>query len=176
MAPTDDVFQTLIEDHVPYDSSIISGDFENPWPYTLDYGLGDACAVRASSCPSGRYPGLWEIPVKALVMPRNSHTDRTMRPSPCTFPDTCPGTVNSASYVKELLDTNFRRHYHSNRAPLGINLHDKWFTNGLKRDSLNGLVNFLDDVLKHDDVIVLSIEQMLDFIADKEKDINNIEC
>lgn len=158
MAPTDDVFQTLVEDEVPYDSSVISADAAMPWPYTLDFGLGDKCAVRQSTCPSGRYPGLWEVPIKSLVMPGDSSRS-------CTFPDTCPGTRNSAPFVKQLLEDNFQRHYHGDRAPFGINLHSTWFSNALKKDSLHGLANFLDSVLKNEDVVVLSIEQMLETIT-----------
>ena len=170
LAPTDDVFQTLVDETIKYDSSVISGDFETPWPYTLDFGLGDKCAVRQNTCPSGRYPGLWEIPVKPLEMPRSVSS------SVCTFPDTCPDTVNSAHFIKELLHLNFRRHYHSNRSPFGINLHDTWFANSQKKNSLDGLAQFLDDVLVNDDVVVLSIEQMLGWVSSPEKTMKNLEC
>ncbi|XP_005107367.1 uncharacterized protein LOC101850596 [Aplysia californica] len=178
LAPNDDVFRTLTEQNIPYDSSIVSGNSDLPWPYTLDFGLGDQCAERPSTCPKGRYPGLWEVPVTPLVVPRSAghYSGGGVSSSTCAFPDTCPGTINSESFMKELLNRNFMRHYNGNRAPFGINLQDSWFMNTDNQASLRGLFAFLDDALAKHDVAVLSIEQMLDWVASGDNNIMNLKC
>lgn len=47
-----------------YDSSISVPPMPVPiWPYTLDYKIPHEC--KAGSCPTKRFPGVWEMPLNA---------------------------------------------------------------------------------------------------------------
>ena len=59
LSPTDAVFEALTERGAMFDSSVMTDSRDQPWPYTLDFGLKDHCSIHATHCPTARYPGLW---------------------------------------------------------------------------------------------------------------------
>jgi hypothetical protein len=67
-------FEAIIEQKFRYDSSIEHyygvGGFV--WPYTLDTGK-DATHTYLTK-PSGKYPGLWEMPINELMMDTTGYT------------------------------------------------------------------------------------------------------
>lgn len=175
MSPTDDVLQALVDLNVTYDSSVVSDQQTHVWPYTLDFGLGDKCSINENSCPKGRYPGLWEVPIKPLQLPKKYQGQSGGYE--CFFLDYCPGMADSHENIKELLDWNFRKHYDGHRTPFGINLRESWFVKrSNKESSLQGLTDFLDGVLSHDDVIILSIEQMLYWMKTSSQPLVSMGC
>lgn len=68
---------------------------------------------------SDSFPGLWEVP----LVDYNSKDGRL-----CNFIDSCtpPETAQEAF---ELFDSNFARHYTTNRAPFFMLLEEQWLAN-----------------------------------------------
>ncbi|KAK3731698.1 hypothetical protein RRG08_035368 [Elysia crispata] len=112
LSPTDAVFEALTERGAMFDSSVMTDSRDQPWPYTLDFGLKDHCSIHATHCPTARYPGL------------------------------C-----------------------GNRSPFGINLHHNWLMGQNRIAYQRGLIRFFDEVLGRGDVVIVSIEQMLKWVA-----------
>lgn len=68
------------------------------------------------NCPSRSYPGIWEMVMNQLTV--SEYT--------CAMVDSCPPHL-SGEEVYRMLISNFKRHYLSNRAPLGLYFHTTWF-------------------------------------------------
>lgn len=56
---------------------------------------------------------------------------------------------------------NFERHYLDNRAPFPLFLHEAWLKD---EQRFKGYFNFLDWLLEKDDVFVVSIQEVLDWM------------
>ncbi|KAI8118034.1 hypothetical protein CVS40_10223 [Lucilia cuprina] len=134
-----------------YDASMVA-PFSNPplWPYTLDYKMPHTCTGSQQNCPSRSYPGIWEIVINQLEA-----GDFT-----CTMIDSCPPHL-SGDDIYRMLTHNFKRHYLSNRAPLGLYFHATWFK---KADYLNAFLKFLDDLQKLPDVYFVTNQQAIQWI------------
>ncbi|GFS27590.1 chitin deacetylase isoform B [Elysia marginata] len=168
LSPKDAVFQALAEKSVSFDTSVMTDSTEQPWPYTLDFGLKDHCSIMASRCPTARYPGLWEVPMTPL---------RFLNPyQKCFFLDTCPSLAPTEEHVFRLLLNNFHLHYKGNRSPFGINLHSHWLTGANKHAYQRGVVRFFDEVLGKGDVVIVSIEQMLKWMVSPVSFANHFPC
>ncbi|RUS88618.1 hypothetical protein EGW08_003644 [Elysia chlorotica] len=157
LSPTDAVFEALAERGVSFDSSVMAASRDQPWPYTLDFGLKDDCSILAAQCPTARYPGLWEVPMSSLRF-INPHQK-------CFFLDTCPGLTATEENIFRVLLNNFHLHYSGNRSPFGINLHHNWLVGQNRIAYQRAIIRFFDEVLSKGDVIITSIEQMLKWIA-----------
>ncbi|KAL3272983.1 hypothetical protein HHI36_014440 [Cryptolaemus montrouzieri] len=122
-----------------YDSSVVA-PFSNPpfWPYTLDYKIPHSCSEKEQNCPSRSYPRLWEMVINPLEI-----DDYT-----CPMLDSCTSHVSDNDMYTMMMH-NFKRHYHTNRAPFGLYFHSSWFK---KKGNLPALQKFLDDVLQRPDV------------------------
>lgn len=118
-----------------YDSSIVAPAFTNPplWPYTLDYKIPHEC-VGNNNCPTRSYPGVWE-----MVMNQMEIDDVT-----CVYADQCPPSLNGDD-IFHMFIHNFKRHYSSNRAPMGLYFHSSWFG---RQDYVDAFSRFVDYVLK----------------------------
>lgn len=118
-----------------YDSSIVAPAFTNPplWPYTLDYKIPHEC-VGNNNCPSRSYPGVWEMVMNQLEIDDVA----------CVYADQCPANLNSDD-IFHMFIHNFKRHYSSNRAPLGLYFHSNWFN---RDDYVEAFSKFVDYVLK----------------------------
>ncbi|XP_055638342.1 chitin deacetylase 1 [Toxorhynchites rutilus septentrionalis] len=134
-----------------YDSSMVA-PFSNPplWPYTLDYKMPHACSGSNQLCPSRSYPGVWE-----MVMNQLEAGEYT-----CGMVDTCPPNMSGEDVYKMFMH-NFKRHYHSNRAPYGLYFHSTWFR---KQEYLDAFLKFLDDMQKHPDVYFVTNHQAIEWI------------
>lgn len=136
-----------------YDSTIVApaAYSEIPlWPYTLDYRMPHDCKESRQNCPTRSFPGIWEIVINPLV-----GKDYT-----CSMVDDCPSNL-SGDEVYHLLHYNFKRHYHTNRAPFGLYFHSKWFKKG---EYLNAFMRFLDDLIEYPDVWFVSKSQVIDWL------------
>ncbi|CAH1116024.1 unnamed protein product, partial [Phaedon cochleariae] len=122
-----------------YDSSVVA-PFDNPpiWPYTLDHKIPHDCKEAKQLCPTRSYHGIWELPLNQLEA--GSFT--------CSMVDSCPSDL-TGNDVYDMLTHNFKRHYLSNRAPLGLYFHSTWFKN---HEYLTAFQKFLSDILKEPDV------------------------
>ncbi|EDO48003.1 predicted protein, partial [Nematostella vectensis] len=58
----DNQFKVLHDHSFMFDSSMPTWRTDPPlWPYTLDYSSAQDCVIPP--CPSGSFPGLWEVPM-----------------------------------------------------------------------------------------------------------------
>lgn len=62
----------------------------------------------------------------------------------CVYTDQCPANLNSDD-IFHMFIHNFKRHYSSNRAPLGLYFHSSWFN---REDYVEAFFKFVDYVLK----------------------------
>lgn len=70
-------------------------------------------------CPTRAYPGLWELVINQLSVNENIR---------CATTESCPKNMTGEE-VYRMLVHNFKRHYFTNRAPLGLHFHSAWFKN-----------------------------------------------
>ena len=152
----DDQYQMLEDYGFTYDTSMVTGhlyrnDKPPVWPFTLDYPP-DSKTCSLTPCPTKSYPGLWEVP---LVRWYGSNRLACAMPDGCTIN---PGVKGTLSFLED----NFRRHYETNKSPLGIFLHASWFRR--KEGNLEGLMQFLKKVTEKKDVWVVSVSQVVDWI------------
>ncbi|KAK9882990.1 hypothetical protein WA026_001205 [Henosepilachna vigintioctopunctata] len=133
-----------------YDSSIIAPVSNPPyWPYTMDFKMPHKCSAN-QNCPTRSYPGLWEMVINPLEAQQYS----------CPLVDSCPSHL-SGDDIYSILMHNFKRHYHTNRAPFGLYFHATWFK---KKDYLLAFQKFLDNVLKRPDVWFVTNKQAIQWI------------
>lgn len=136
-----------------YESSMPTQNFVEPplWPYTLDYRSTQDCQILP--CPNGSFPGLWEIPLVDYYDKKGEL---------CNFVVTCtpPDTVEE---VIELFDSNFQKHYTTNRAPFLMLLAPEWLHNSTY---FEGTKEFLRKLTSMGDVWVVTVSQGIAWIKD----------
>ncbi|XP_066601729.1 chitin deacetylase 1 [Prorops nasuta] len=136
-----------------YDSSLVAPFSDPPlWPYTLDYRPSHNCFNPGNFCPTRSYPGIWELPLNPFIS-----DDYT-----CTTVDSCPPS-SSAEDVYKMLMLNFKRHYLTNRAPIGLHFHASWFETPMNQYAFS---KFMDDVLRFNDVYFVTSNQVIDWIRE----------
>ncbi|XP_043513906.1 chitin deacetylase 1 isoform X1 [Frieseomelitta varia] len=144
-----------------YDSSMVAPFSNLPvWPYTLDYRPPHSCVARQQLCPTRAYPGVWELPINQLLAGQYT----------CARMDSCPSDL-SGEDVYKILTLNFKRHYLSNRAPLGLHFHASWFQNP---SYFYAFSKFMDDVLRLNDVYFVTSYQVIEWMR-KPTSLNAIE-
>ncbi|KAL8602233.1 hypothetical protein ACOMHN_022746 [Nucella lapillus] len=164
-SPNDDkLFGLLNASDILYDSSLVASrdmslQTHLPWPYTLDFGAKESCDLR-TPCPKERYSGLWEVPIIPMVDYKKTLDARFA----CTFADTCFYQPPTAKATEQFFQQNLENALNTNRAPMGINLRRLWFSHSVYAPNRQGLMNFLDSVLRRGDVYVMSVEKMLNWM------------
>ncbi|CAG5108914.1 Similar to CDA1: Chitin deacetylase 1 (Bombyx mori) [Cotesia congregata] len=134
-----------------YDASIVAPFSDPPlWPYTLDYKIPHQCGSTGQMCPTRSYPGLWELPLNQLLS--GEYT--------CSMVDDCPISL-SGEEIYNMLMLNFKRHYVSNRAPIGLHFNPMWFRNPT---STYAFSKFIDDLLQLPDVYFVTGNQVIDWM------------
>ena len=76
----------------------------------------------------------------------------TMEEFSCAMVDSCPPYF-SENELYEMFMENFRRHYETNKAPLGLYFHTLWFKEAKNRKAFR---KFLDEMVKRQDVWIVS--------------------
>ncbi|XP_055883796.1 chitin deacetylase 7-like isoform X1 [Biomphalaria glabrata] len=151
---SDNMYSALYDAGFHYDTSMFTGSEQETgdpiWPFTLDYTPSNVYCQHGP-CPHKQYPGMWEIPVQRWFG-MDGHS--------CAMPDGCSAT-GDAEETLEYLKSNFRRFYHSNRAPFGIFIHARWFHT---EHNLDGLDRFIDYLLTIDDVYIVTPSQVLEWM------------
>jgi len=134
-----------------YDASIVAPAFSNPplWPYTLDYKIPHSC-VGNNHCPSRSYAGVWEMVMNPLEVDEVT----------CVYLDQCPANLN-ADDIYHTFVHNFKRHYNTNRAPLGLHFHSTWFKN---EEYLEAFFKFMDFIEKFQDVYFVTNHQAIQWM------------
>ncbi|KAJ8297388.1 hypothetical protein KUTeg_023919 [Tegillarca granosa] len=122
------------------------------WPFTLDHtGWPFICYIPP--CPKRSHKGFWEVPLNELA-------DIT-KTGACSMTDDCPNSPKNENEVFHYLWYNFEINYKRNRAPFGIHLHPTWFKSEF---NLNGLDKFIQESLKLENVYIVSVQKMLEWI------------
>lgn len=78
----------------------------------------------------------------------------------CTMGNSC-STPSDEQGVFELIMTNFRKHYNSNRAPFGLYYNSGWFATPHHKA---GFLRFVDKVLQLDDVYFVTNWQLIQWM------------
>lgn len=130
-----------------YDSSVMESPFYSPvsrgigsflWPYTFDYGKAQLCSGWASdnNCPSGKLPGLWELPLYEYV----STTDVNSNPAfygvlDLGGPQAYSGYPSriEGNDLRNIFQLHFNERYTGNRAPMMLGFHAPGFDSGLRQ-------------------------------------------
>ncbi|KAJ3048636.1 hypothetical protein HK097_010365 [Rhizophlyctis rosea] len=148
-----DTFQALVDLGIQYDCSISADPRTGPWPFTYDNGFPYLCDT--GDCDySRKFPGLWEIPMYALVDPSTGTEYTTMDPA------------GDPAFLMNLLQYNFKLHYEGYRTPMGLWLHAAWFL----QDEKNDRVALLNDFIKwtreytNNKVWYITSSQLLDWM------------
>ena len=121
------------------------------WPFTLDYPLSKLHCY-GTNCPKGTHPGIWEVPLNFLT---------AVGGQKCIMIDICsPKNTNKADVLKYLWH-NFNKSRNGNREPFGVNMHAQWF---LVKHQLEAMQSFIADLVKLDDVYIVSVHQALEWM------------
>ncbi|XP_076046293.1 chitin deacetylase 8-like [Oratosquilla oratoria] len=141
------------------------------WPYTLDYPSIQDCQI--GRCPEGKYPGLWVAPMVDL---------QDNRGEPCSMLDTCQSYEDELeeyeTAVFSLLKRNFEMNYNNNKAPFGLYSHYSWLLadNSTSRPRRKGYKLFLEWVVQKEDVIVVSMEKVIEWMKNPVPVSKILDC
>ncbi|KAL8602232.1 hypothetical protein ACOMHN_022745 [Nucella lapillus] len=163
----DSLYGLLNASDILYDSSLVTSrnmslQTHLPWPYTLDFGVGDLYDA-GTPFPTGSYKGIWEVPLTPLVDFKGTSDPRFQ----CTYADSCRIVPNTVQDAKSFFQQNLNNVLDTNRAPMGIHLQTDWFAHGLYGPRwVVGLKSFLKEALTRPqrDVYVVTVEKMLDWM------------
>lgn len=195
------LFSALNSMGMRYDATIAEGwhwteDGTNfNWPYTLDNGSPGA-KLRAEwglKEDIGEHPGLWEVPVYALMVPADDltaeygveHSIRDKIAAAIPWFDADVGKFESADYnlfyqaglnaeeVLAILKYSFDLRIEGNRAPFTFLGHSAYYDGAI--DSWNPVATTFEDrryvlsefisyALNHDDVRIVSHNELLDWM------------
>lgn len=123
-----------------------------PWPFTMQNGWPYQCGVPP--CPTrARVENFWAVPVVSVM----DHKDQY----PCSYIDGCVVRAENEDEAFDYLMENFMSYYNTTRSPFGLNMHAAWF---YTRYNLKAMMRFLDEIAKLDDVYVVTVQQMLDWM------------
>ncbi|KAL9950854.1 hypothetical protein ACROYT_G043420 [Oculina patagonica] len=144
-------FKALIDLDFLYESSMPTQMYMKPplWPYTLDYRSTQDCVI--GPCPTDSFPGVWEVPLVDYI---DTHGGL------CNIIDSC-AKPNTAEEAFNLLDSNFQRHYKTNKAPFFMLLEEDWLANSI---FFEGTVTFLKKLASMNDVWVVTVSQAIEWI------------
>ncbi|GAB6025684.1 hypothetical protein CHUAL_011671 [Chamberlinius hualienensis] len=151
-----------------YDSTMVAPASNPPlWPYTLDYRMPHSCQGAEQRCPSRSYPGIWEMVMNQL------QTEATN----CAMVDSCP-KYDEEEEVYQMLISNFKRHYDTNRAPLGLYFHTVWFFDDVNK---RAFLKFVDEMVSKEDVWFVTNNQAIEWMRkptpiDELKDFKPWQC
>lgn len=127
-------------------------DLPKPWPFTMDNGWPYRCGIRP--CPTGaRIKNFWSVPVVSLMDHEHKY--------PCAYVDGCAVRAGNVDEAFTYLKDNFMSYYNTTRTPFGLNMHAAWF---YTRANLRAMNRFLDLLQSMDDVYVVTVKQMLDWM------------
>ena len=123
-----------------------------PWPFTIENGWPYTCGVPP--CPAGNNEkGFWVFPVMSLLDHEQNYS--------CPFVDGCSVRAENEDEAFAYLWNNFMSYYSTTRTPFGLNMHAGWF---YTEHNLKGTKMFLDEIQKLNDVYVISVKQILDWM------------
>ncbi|GMT31782.1 hypothetical protein PFISCL1PPCAC_23079, partial [Pristionchus fissidentatus] len=148
----DSHFSMLSAWNFTYDHSIApdGGPF---WPQTLDHSLPYLCPDGA--CPSKPVEGMWEAPVNRIITTDGRAVARLRE---------AVRSSDTRASVKEMLRRNFNRNYQGSRAPLVLSLDADFLFSLPQNEAVNGLIDFLEEVLAKADVYPVTVSQLISWM------------
>ncbi|KAH6911134.1 hypothetical protein BKA70DRAFT_53629 [Coprinopsis sp. MPI-PUGE-AT-0042] len=187
---TSETLQILKESQFLYDSSasavvpVTAPNTDAYWPYTLDHGLANNCHTTPGVCGGQpQIPGLWEIPMYTFFDERGVRGGHLMDP----WLDTANGNnrPDDAATLR-FMQSTFTDHYENNRQPIGLYthpIHTSLTYPGVKvtKSTVDMINEFLDWAQDHDNVWIVSNEQLLDWVrnpvpASQVETIPSFQC
>ncbi|KAI7844630.1 hypothetical protein COHA_001720 [Chlorella ohadii] len=127
-------------------SSLSRGMGRRVWPFDLAHGAKTNCRYFGSfqGCSTKEHwPGMFNVPVWQIKQEDSRGQTKGVR---------------SADDLFKILKQNFDAAYNGNRAPLPIFIHTPWLAN---KESLRGVMRFVDYALAQPDTYLVSIRQLL---------------
>lgn len=137
-----------------YDSSLVLDRSMKAFPFTLDFGLNKHC-TDMKYCHLNGHQGIWEVPIIPLFGYNQSE--------PCVYADECSNRPTNTEETYQYLLKNFEKYYHNNRAPFGLHLKQNWFLWSSSKN-LAGLSKFIDNILEYNDVYIVTISDMIEWL------------
>ena len=177
LAGGDAQLQMMQEAGLLYDSTCKAGPLKlnsthlTVWPFTWDY-IVDQEHCDNNRRPQKSYPGIWELPLNRWF---------GLDGKPCAMMGGCKstnGTENgykhgvsgtgsslNSSDVLCFLRKNFHSYHKRDRIPFGMHLHAAWFQG--KEYRLEALEHFLDELLEHKDVYIVTMYQLVQWMQNQ---------
>ncbi|MEE9385953.1 MAG: polysaccharide deacetylase family protein [Nannocystaceae bacterium] len=195
LGTNDEVLTVVQEMGYRYDCSLEEGfqtDHDGTnflWPYTLDTGSpgNDLLVEWGTKSTIGSHPGLWEMPVYALIVPPDDRCAeygiepgfRARLQAVQSYFDVEGGKITGFDYnlidpsvfamsgeeFAAVLKHSFDLRLEGNRAPFMLGAHATNYVAD-KEEYRDALTSFIDHVLDHPDVRVVSISRILDWLKD----------
>ncbi|XP_013776701.1 uncharacterized protein LOC106461428 [Limulus polyphemus] len=152
-------FAMMEEQAFLYDSSI-NAPLSNPplWPYTLYFEMPHKCHGNGQHCPT-RSHAVWEVVMNELDRRDDPNFDEEL--SGCVMVDTCSNIITRDQFY-DFLNNNLRRHYNTNRAPLGLYFHAGFLK--LNSKFLEALITWIDESLEKNDIYFVTMTQVLQWM------------
>ena len=148
-------FEMMNDQLFIYDASITAPLSPVPiWPYTLYYKMPHKCVGNAQNCPSRSYP-VWEMVMNELDRRDDPSFDERL--SGCHFVDSCTN-IRSGQQFQHFLQHNFKRHYNTNRAPLGLHFQASWLESN--KEFKQEFKKFMEEMRTRNDVYFVTMLQV----------------
>jgi len=153
-------FEMMTDQFFLYDSSIIAPIGRKPiWPYTLHYRMPHKCHGNAGNCPTRSHP-IWELPINELDRRDDPKFDEDL--TGCHLVSSCSNIYKVGEFQK-LLETNFQRHYTSNKAPLSLSFDPAWLISNKGFDDI--LASWIQSILStYSDVYFVTSLQVIQWM------------
>merc|ERR1711970_421037 len=156
-------FNMMEEQGFLYDSTIVAPLSTVPlWPYILYYRMPHDCHGHIQECPTRPY-AVWEMVMNEMDR-REDPTNEEPLPG-CAMVDSCFSNKPTYHQFYDFLNNNFRRHYDSNRAPMGLFFHSAFVKNN--NEVRQAFEVWLDEIrANHTDVYFVTMTDVLYWMQD----------
>lgn len=152
-------FEMMNDQFFIYDASITAPLGKFPlWPYTLYFRMPHKCHGNGQNCPSRSHP-VWEMVMNEMDRRDDPELDEGL--SGCHYVDTCTN-IRTAKQFGRFLEHNFKRHYNTNRAPLGLHFHASWLEGN--KNFKKELINFIESKSGNPDVYFVNMLQVIQWM------------
>jgi len=156
-------FNMLAKEGFLYDSTLVAPLANYPlWPYILYYRMPHECHGHLQACPTRPF-AVWEMVMNEMDR-REDPLHEEQLPG-CAMVDSCFSSKPTYNQFSKFLTNNFKRHYETNRAPMGLYFHSAFVNNNL--DVRKAFEDWLDNILAtYDDVYFVTMTDVLYWMQD----------
>ncbi|XP_066936837.1 uncharacterized protein [Clytia hemisphaerica] len=154
----DTTYKVLHDHDFLYDSSLPTALNEGLWPYTLDYKI-HKCVIPP--CPKGSYDGLWQVPIEIYQNQITGHKCSLFDEPYCWY------NLLTEDQTYDYFMANFERHFSEGRtSPFPMAGHLLNLLNGVNKTRREGMIRFMDTLLKKDDVYFVTMTELIRWMQD----------